>query len=88
MPPPTLYTRGLEEMINASLSQRGRQSLFEKAGESANTVFRCSDFRGAGIHLVTLYNWRKAWPLHGVVLPEPEKDPEGWGATDKITVVL
>ena len=41
-----------------------------------------------GIHIVTLYNWRKAWRLQGEVVPASEKDPEGWGATDKFTVVL
>ncbi|MEA5441884.1 transposase [Cyanobium gracile] len=41
-----------------------------------------------GIHVVTLHNWRKAWRLQGEVVPASEKDPEGWGATDKFTVVL
>lgn len=41
-----------------------------------------------GIHVVTLYNWRKSWRLQGVVVPAAEKDPEGWCATDKFTVVL
>ena len=41
-----------------------------------------------GIHIVTLYNWRKTWRLQGEVVPASEKDPEGWGATDKFTVVL
>ena len=41
-----------------------------------------------GIHVVTLYNWRKAWRLQGEVVPASEKDPEGWGTTDKFTVVL
>jgi len=41
-----------------------------------------------GIHFVTLYDWRKAWRLQGEVVPASEKDPEGWGATDKFTVVL
>jgi transposase len=36
----------------------------------------------------TLYNWRKAWRLQGEVVPASEKDPEGWGATGKFTVVL
>ena len=30
-----------------------------------------------GIHLATLYKWRKAWRLQGeVVVPASEKDPE------------
>ena len=41
-----------------------------------------------GIHVVTLYNWRKTWRLQGEVVPASEKEPEGWGATDKFTVVL
>jgi len=41
-----------------------------------------------GIHLATLYNWRKAWWLQGEVVPSSEKDPEGWTAADKFTVVL
>ena len=28
------------------------------------------------------------WRLQGEVVPASEKDPEGWGATDKFTVVL
>jgi hypothetical protein len=35
-----------------------------------------------GIHVVTLYNWRKAWRLQGEVVPASEKDLEGWGAND------
>ena len=41
-----------------------------------------------GIHVVTLYSWRKAWRLHGYVVPVSQKDPEGWGAADKFTVAL
>ncbi|MCP9883367.1 hypothetical protein KBY65_12945 [Cyanobium sp. Alchichica 3B3-8F6] len=41
-----------------------------------------------GIHIVTLFNWRKAWRLQGEVVPASQKDPEGWGPTDKFTVVL
>ena len=41
-----------------------------------------------GIHLATLYNWRKAWRLQGEVVPASEKEPEGWNAADKFTVVL
>ena len=32
--------------------------------------------------------WRKAWRLQGEVVPASEKDPEGWSAADKFTVVL
>ncbi len=41
-----------------------------------------------GIHVVTLYIWKKAWWLQGEVVPASEKDPDGWSATDKFTVVL
>jgi len=41
-----------------------------------------------GIHVVTLYNWRKAWRLQGEVVPASEKNPDGWSAADKFTVVL
>ena len=41
-----------------------------------------------GIHVVTLYNWRKAWGLQGEVVPASEKEPEGWTAADKFTVVM
>jgi len=41
-----------------------------------------------GTHIVTPYHWRKAWRLQGEVVPGSEKDPEGWGANDKFTVVL
>ncbi len=41
-----------------------------------------------GIHMVTLYNWRKGWRLQAEVVPAPEKDPESWCATDKFTMVL
>jgi transposase len=41
-----------------------------------------------GIHVITLYKWRKAWRLQGEVVPASERDPEGWTATDKFTVVL
>jgi transposase-like protein len=30
-----------------------------------------------GIHMDTLYNWRKAWRLQGEVVPTSEKEPEG-----------
>jgi transposase len=41
-----------------------------------------------GIHIATLYNWRNNWRLQGEVVPASGKDPEGWSATDKFTVVL
>ena len=41
-----------------------------------------------GIHVASLYNWRKAWRLQGEVVPASEKEPEGLDSTDKFTVVL
>ena len=41
-----------------------------------------------GIHVITLYKWRKIWRLQGEVLPSSEKEPEGWSAAGKFTVVL
>jgi hypothetical protein len=32
--------------------------------------------------------WRKPWRLQGEVVPASEKDPDGWNAADKFTVVL
>jgi len=40
-----------------------------------------------GIHVVTLYNWWKAWRLQVKVVPG-EKEHEGWSTADKFTVVL
>jgi hypothetical protein len=45
-------------------------------------------FKDLGIHLATLYAWRKTWRLQGEVVAASEKDPEGWSASDKFTVVL
>ena len=39
-----------------------------------------------GIHVITLYKWRKAWRLQGDVVPASQKDPES--PADKFTVVL
>ena len=41
-----------------------------------------------GIHQATLYNSKKSWHLQGEVVPELEKDREGWTAADKFMVVL
>ena len=41
-----------------------------------------------GIHVMTLYKWRKAWRLQVEVVPSSEKEPEGWSAADKFTLVL
>ena len=41
-----------------------------------------------GIHVMTLYKWRKSWRLQGEVVPASEKQPEVWSAADKFTLVL
>jgi len=41
-----------------------------------------------GIHVITLYKWRKTWRLQGELVPASEKDPDGWSAADKFMVVL
>ena len=41
-----------------------------------------------GIHVITLYKWRKTWRVQGELVPASEKDPDGWSAADKFTVVL
>jgi len=41
-----------------------------------------------GIHVITLYKWRKSWRLQGDVVPATQKEPEGWGPAEKFTVVL
>ena len=33
-----------------------------------------------GIHVITLYKWRKTWRLQGEVVPASEREPEGWSA--------
>ena len=37
---------------------------------------------------MTLYKWKKAWRLQGEVVQASEKEPEGWKAADRWTVVL
>jgi len=50
------------------------------------TVARISE--GLGIHVITLYKWRKTWRVQGAVVLASEKDLEGWSAADKFKVVL
>ena len=69
------YSEAVKADVRRRMSPPHRQSVAQISAE-------------LGIHIVTLYNWRKAWRLQGEVVPASEKDPEGWGATDKFTVVL
>jgi transposase-like protein len=69
------YSEAVKADVRRRMSPPHRQSVAQISVE-------------LGIHVVTLYNWRKTWRLQGEVVPASEKDPEGWGATDKFTVVL
>ena len=69
------YSEAVKADVRRRMSPPMRQSVAQISAE-------------LGIHVVTLYNWRKAWRLQGEVVPASEKDPEGWSAADKFTVVL
>ena len=69
------YSEAVKADVRRRMSPPQRQSVAQISAE-------------LGIHIVTLYNWRKTWRLQGEVVPASEKDPEGLGATDKFTVVL
>ena len=71
--------RRYSEAVKADLRRRMIPPHRESVAQTSSEL---------GIHVVTLYNWRKAWRLQGEVVPACEKDSEGWGATDKFTVVL
>jgi transposase len=69
------YSEAVKADVRRRMSPPMRQSVSQISAE-------------LGIHVVTLYNWRKAWRLQGEVVPASEKEPEGWNAADKFTVVL
>jgi len=69
------YSETFKADVRRRMSPPHRQSLVQISQE-------------LGVHVVTLYKWRKAWRLQGDVVPASQKDPEGWGAADKFTVVL
>jgi transposase-like protein len=69
------YSEAVKADVRRRMGPPHRQSVAEISQE-------------LGIHVVTLYNWRKAWRLQGEVVPASQKDPEGWGPADKFTVVL
>ena len=69
------YSEAVKADVRRRMSPPHRQSVAQISAE-------------LGIHVVTLYNWRKAWRMQGEVVPASEKDPDGWSATDKFTVVL
>jgi len=75
------------EYSNASL-QRAVKADVRKRMSTPQRQSMAPITADLGIHLVTLYNWRNAWRLQGEVVRASEKDPEDWGATHKLTLVL
>jgi transposase-like protein len=69
------YSEAIKADVRRRMSPPHRQSVARISEE-------------LGIHVITLYKWRKTWRLQEEVVPASEKDPEGWGATNKFTVVL
>ena len=69
------YSEAVKADVRRRMSPPHRQSVAQISAE-------------LGIHVVTLYNWRKAWRLLGEVVLASEKDPNGWSAADKFIVVL
>ena len=69
------YSEAVKADVRRRMSPPHRQSVAQISAE-------------LGIHVITLYTWRKAWRLQGEVVPASQKDPEGWGSSDKFTVVL
>ena len=69
------YSEAVKADVRRRMSPPHRQSVAQISDE-------------LGIHIVTLYNWRKTWRLQGEVVPASEKDPDDWSASDKFTVVL
>ena len=69
------YSEAVKADVRRRMSPPHRQSVAQISAE-------------LGIHVSSLYNWRKAWRLQGEVVPASEKEPEGWDSTDKFTVVL
>ena len=68
------YSEAVKADVRRRISPLHRQSVAQISAE-------------LGIHVASLYNWSKTWRLQGEVVPASEKDPEGWGATDKFTVL-
>ena len=69
------YSETVKADVRRRMSPPARQSVAQISKE-------------LGIHLATLYAWRKAWWLQGEVVPASEKAPETWSTADKFTVVL
>ena len=71
--------RRYSEAVKADVRRRMSPHMWQSVAQISEEL---------GIQVVTLSNWGKAWRLQGEVVPASEKHPEGWGATDKFTVVL
>ena len=69
------YSETVKADVRRRMSPPARQSVAQISKE-------------LGIHIATLYAWRKAWRLQGEVVPASEKAPETWSTADKFTVVL
>ena len=69
------YSETVKADVRRRMSPPARQSVAQISKE-------------LGIHLATLYAWRKAWRLQGEVVPASEKAQETWSTADKFTVVL
>ena len=55
-------------MTNASL-QRSRQNDMRRRMTTPHRQSVAQNSAGLGVHVVTLYSWRKAWRLQGKVIP-------------------
>jgi transposase-like protein len=69
------YREAIKADVRRMMSPQHRHSVAQISAE-------------LGIHVVTIYNWTKICRSQAEVVPASQKDPEGWGATDKLTVVL
>ena len=69
------YSETVKADVRRRMSPPARQSVAQISKE-------------LGIHIATLYAWRKAWRMQGEVVPASEKAPETWSTADKFTVVL
>ena len=59
------YSEAFKADVRRRMTPPNRQSVAQISAE-------------LGIHVASLYNWRKAWRLQGEVVPASEKEPEGW----------
>jgi transposase len=59
------YSEAVKADVRRRMSPPQRQSVVRISEE-------------LGIHVITLYKWRKTWRLQGEVVPASEKEPEGW----------